>query len=269
MTMFNKKNMRWILFRFLILLLLSSESVKSQSEYAPIDISVIQRSHQISQCQLFVVPASGKQPESLLDIKWIPYGNQSKIHIPPKWINATIYLKFKLENPIDSSIKIYFLAGTYIRSTNIYQLFQHNKLVQLDDLSCQDGFQPIQINKRGVFEFIAKIKLTKRGNNLIYPTLISDQHLTEFKILRHHYEDCRSELGYITCGLLILIMFYNVKNYLDSNSKTFLYGFFYSISMFLLQFLTIFLEGKNGALHSFFYEYLEFAIRTITIIFYH
>ena len=266
--MFNKKNMRWCLPLFLTMLLLSSETAKSQHDAAPIDVSSIQKLWEIKQCQLFVDTSNNIQMGSLMDIKWIPYGDKAKIYPPNKWITKTIYLKFKIENPLDTPIKIYFIAGAFVKSTKIYQLSENHQIVQLEDLSHRDGLQPIQINQRGKFELIAKIKFSKRENNIINPRLISSQYLAEYKILKHHSDDWRIELGFITCGLLFLIMLYNGYSYLGDKNKTFLYGFLYSSSMLLLEFLVVFLKGKNGDLHSFFNEYFDFALRTISIIFY-
>ena len=125
-----------------------------------INISKIGQFEPVDKYQIFIDSTVSLPMESILNEKWNSNSayNLEK-NIPNSWTTSTIYLKYFLENNQDSSRKIYFLAGTYIKKIKIYKLLMNNKFIQLQDESRKDGYQPIHLIGREKAEFIVKINL--------------------------------------------------------------------------------------------------------------
>ena len=235
-----------------------------------IDIAAIDQSLATNKYELYI-DSSGNSPiEKILDNNWIAQSNFNPIiNIPNSWITSTIYLKFVLKNHEDSAKKIYFIAGTYIKNVEIYKLQTNQKLAQLENESQRDGYQPILLGGGEKATFITKINFIKRANNILNTTFIATNYLEKFKIFKQYEGGGSPIFAYITCGILLMMMFYTGTSYLGiNNNNTFLYGFLYSGAMLILLFLDERLKNSNGYLSSFYNEYLAFALQIIGIIFY-
>ena len=235
-----------------------------------INISKIGQFEPVDKYQIFIDSTVSLPMESILNEKWNSNSayNLEK-NIPNSWTTSTIYLKYFLENNQDSSRKIYFLAGTYIKKIKIYKLLMNNKFIQLQDESRKDGYQPIQLIGREKAEFIVKINFSKRPRNELTPTFINPDYLKKFKLLRHYNGSGYPVISYITSGILIMMMGYCVIKLLGStNKKTYLYVFLYCSSMFTMILLNALLKRQSGELSSFFSEYLQFALLVVGTIFY-
>ncbi len=235
-----------------------------------IDISKIDQFLLIGKYQLFIDSSVSLPMETILNEKWNSNSDFNlEKDIPDRWTTSTIYLKYFLDNNKDTSKKIFFLAGTYIKKIKIYKLLMNNKFIQLKDESRKNGYQPIQLNGREKAEFIVKINFSKKSKNKLTPTFINPDYLEKFKLLRHYNGSGYPVISYITCGVLIMIMGYCLSKMIgSSNKKTYLYFFLYSSTIFTTILLNTLFKRHGGEFSSFFNEYLQFALLVVGTIFY-
>jgi len=102
-----------------------------------LNIAKIDESQLIGKYQLLIdsTGSTGSLPmENILNQKWTTNTNFNlEKNIPNSWTTSTIYLRYFLENNQDTTKKIFFLAGTYIKKIKIYKLLMNNKFMQLKD----------------------------------------------------------------------------------------------------------------------------------------
>jgi hypothetical protein len=148
----------------LLSLLAAALSAQSYNDTNTINIATIDQFQSIGKYELYVDSIGDATPEKILENKLFLQNNFNPIvYIPNTWTTSTIYLKFTLENPLDSAKRIYFLSGTYIKRVLIFKLLDNNTLSQLRNESHSDGYQPIQLSGGEQAVFIAKINFSKRG----------------------------------------------------------------------------------------------------------
>ena len=255
---------------YLFLLLSSWVTAQSSEDSSSIDISLIKESKLIiNNCLIHVDSNGTANPGNIPDNAWQPLERYKNLkYIPNTWITKSIYLKFTLLNNNDTSKKVYFIAGTYIRSNELYTLSAKNSPVELANESRTDGYQPILLNPHERHAYIARFNFTKRNFNYIRPELINENHLPVYMNLTYFRKDAQLTVGYLLGGILLMMILFTFVNYIHTNKKEFLYNCFYSVCMFGLIFLNTYLERKNGILSSLFHEYLDFMLLAMGTVFY-
>ncbi|MCW3089627.1 MAG: putative signal transduction histidine kinase [Ferruginibacter sp.] len=235
-----------------------------------IDISTITESQLISdRCMIYVDSTGKTTPENITKQAWQPLTNFNlNKYIPNSWITKPIFLKFTLENRGDSLKKIYFITGTYVRRMDLFKLAPNGELLQLENESRRDGFQPIDLKGKGKQEFITSFNFTKRNLNYIIPQVVNDDYLIKFKKLRNIKNDSQLPIGFLLSGVLLMMIFFTAANYFQTGRKEFLYNCCYSFCMFSLVFLNTLLEKKSGLFSSLFHEYLDFVLLASGTVFY-
>jgi signal transduction histidine kinase len=237
---------------------------------SPVDISKINDSILITNyCNLYVDSLGTATPSSIPENAWRSFADYNyKNFIPNKWITSKIFLRFSLENTSDSVATVFFLPGNYIRSLTPYKL-QSNKLaIAIKNESRKDGFQPFELMPGQKETFVTAFHFTKRSHNYLTPQLIRDHYISQYQKFQYYRNDAQLPLGFMLSGILLMMIFFTCANYLHSGKKEFLYNCFYSVCMFLLVFLTTFLERKGGVFASLFREYFDFMLLACGTVFY-
>jgi len=252
------------------LFLRSGAFAQSFTDSNAIDISTFSTSFRIiNHTEVFTEGNSKTKPGDLINVSWQPLSRfTTKKYIPNDWITKAIFLKFTLQNGSDTARKVYFIAGTYIRSINIFKTLPNLQFIQLKDESRQDGYQSIVLKGKEKHVFIVKFNFTKRYFNMLEPLLIFDGYLTKHRQLSYYRNDAQPAAGYLLSGILLMMIFFTAANFVQSNKKEFLYNCCYSICMFGLIFLNTFLERRNGILSSLFHGYLDFVLLATGTVFY-
>ena len=205
------------------------------------------------------IPAGGWQP--------IKNYNLSR-YIPIGWITKTIYLRFTLANSSDSAKKIFFIAGTYVRSTQIFKVLRNEQVQPLKNESYGDGYQPVILSAKEKSDFVVKFNFSKRLYNNLQPQLIEEGYLNKFQVLKSYKNDGQPMVGLLLSGIVLMMIFFTGAHYLQSGKKEFLYNCCYSICMFLLVFFNTTLEKRGGVFSSLFHEYLDFVLLLTGTVFY-
>jgi signal transduction histidine kinase len=209
--------------------------------------------------------SAAKIPESA----WIPFSKYNhRNFIPYKWITQKIFLRFTLRNSGDSVAKVFFIPGTYIRNLEVYKLQQGEPPIHLKNMNRLDGFQPFTMNAGEQETYITFFKFTKRPYNYLAPQIIRDAYLLKYQKFQYYRYDTHLPVGFLLGGVLLMMIFFTGANYFHGGKKEFLYNCCYSICMFLLVFLTSFIERKSGAFANLFREYLDFVLLALGTVFY-
>ena len=165
-------------------------------------------------------------------------------------------------------IQLYFYPGRSFSSIVLYKILPAAGIFKLEDKSRKDGFQPIELSKKERASFIAELHFTKRKFNSFLPNIIQKDYLSRFQ--KSFYTSTYDDLvvGYVLSGLLIMMIFYNAANFHLSRKMEYFYNCCYAICMFLLIFLTTYVERRSGVFASIFMGYIAFALLVTGTIFY-
>jgi signal transduction histidine kinase len=208
-------------------------------------------------------------PDKILPGQWITYNSlKLKKFIPAGFISKTIYLKFTLRNNAEITDTVYFYPGNSFSNITVFKMQPAGGLEKLKDESKANGFQPLQMLPKQTATFIAELHFTKRKFNSLSPEIVPKKELDKY--LKNFHLASYNELivGYILCGLLLMMIFFNAANYNLGRKKEFLYNCLYAICMFLLIFLNTYIDRRSGVFASFFMGYMAFALLLTGTIFY-
>ncbi|MEO6550864.1 MAG: hypothetical protein ABIN94_22870, partial [Ferruginibacter sp.] len=119
---------------------------QSVEDTGSIDISTLKQSQDITdQCAVYLDINNTAQPANIAKKAWQPLSSTNiKKYIPDAWITKPVYLKYTLKNNGDSIKNIFFIAGSNMRSMNIYKLVVGALPEEIKNESRKDGFQPLQ-----------------------------------------------------------------------------------------------------------------------------
>ena len=232
-------------------------------------LPIIKDNSPIGNATFVFIDSNNLSAEKIPANQWVAYNSlKLKRFIPPEFINKTIFLKFTLNNSAEIADTVYFYPGNSFRSIAMYKILPTQQLQQLKDESKTDGFQPLKVLSKESATYIAMLHFTKRKFNSLSPEIIPKKYLDKYQ--KKYYTGNYNELifGYILCGLLVMMIFFNAANYSLGRKKEFLYNCLYAICMFWLIFFNTYIDRRSGVFASFFMGYLAFALLIIGTIFY-
>ena len=183
-------------------------------------------------------------------------------------INKTVFLKFTLNNNAEINDTVYFYPGSSFQSITFYKILPTTELERLKDGSKRDGFQPLELSSKERVTYIVELHFAKRKFNSLSPQIIQKKYLESFQKIFYSVSYNEFIVGYILCGLLLMMIFFNAANYTLGRKKEFLYYCLYAICMFWLIFFNTYIDRRSGVFASFFMGYLAFALLVIGTIFY-
>ncbi len=232
-------------------------------------LPIIKDNSPIGNATFVFIDSNNLSAEKITADQWVAYNSlKLKRFVPPEFINKTIFLKFTLNNSAEIADTVYFYPGNSFRSIAMYKILPTQQLQQLKDESKADGFQPLKVLSKESATYIARLHFTKRKFNSLSPQIIPKKFLDKYQ--KEYYTGSYNELifGYILCGLLVMMIFFNAANYSLGRKKEFLYNCLYAICMFWLIFFNTYIDRRSGVFASFFMGYLAFALLIIGTVFY-
>lgn len=220
-------------------------------------------------CMVFIDTNNVANPDNILSQPWIKYSSLKQKHfIPAGWVNKTVYFKFTLQNTNEIRDTIYFFPGNSFRSITCYKILPSDILQLIKDESKGDGFQPIALAAKEKTSFVIELNFTKRNFNTLYLVMIEKNQLESYQKIFYTLNYSEIIIGYVLCGLLLMMIFFNGANFSLGRKKEFLYNCLYAICMFLLIFFNTYAERRSGVFAGFFMGYFAFALLIIGTVFY-
>ena len=232
-------------------------------------LPIIKEYSPIGNATFVFIDSNNLSAEKIPPDQWIAYNSlKLKRIIPPEFIDKTIFLKFTLNNSAEIADTVYFYPGNSFQSIAMYKILPTQQLQELKDESKADGFQPLKVLSKESATYIAMLHFTRRKFNSLSPKIIPRKYLDKYQ--KEYYTGNYNELifGYILCGLLVMMIFFNAANYSLGRKKEFLYNCLYAICMFWLIFFNTYIDRRSGVFASFFMGYLSFSLLIIGTIFY-
>jgi len=206
---------------------------------------------------------------SALQQQWTPLSHLiSGKRLPKNWIAGRVFLLVALYNSVTAADTVYFYPGLTYKSIQTFQVAANNHPTLLPDLSRENGYQPLFLAGQEKKLFLIILEPSKTMHNSIAPQIIRNDFFEEYKKRTYYKEASQQAVGYLFSGLLLMMFFFSLANYLLSFKKEFLYNSAYASCMLLLVLLTTYFERQSGILRSFFTSYLAFILLAIGTIFY-
>ncbi len=257
---------------FLLSFLLSGTSFLTQAQTTAdslfTDITTINDSLLFENCFVFI-DSNNTKPVETLQKEWrLLSSSELKSILPKQWITKKIYLQVNLGNSGIADDTVYIQPGLMYTSIKTFQVSASDQLVELKDESRDNGYQPLRVNAGSRQSFIIALQPAKTIFNYLRPVIIRKAFITDYQKI-HYYKYARQQtVGYLFTGILLMMFFFSLVNYLLSLKKEFLFNACYTGCMFLLIFFTTFFERQSGVLASFFASYVAFILLAVGTIFY-
>jgi signal transduction histidine kinase len=179
-----------------------------------------------------------------------------------------MYLKFDLYNKSDTSDIIYFFPGISFSEIRLFKLTANNNLTQIKDLSFKDGYQPLEITPKDKLSFLVLLRFTRTPFNRLTPQIIKRAYLGKYQTNLYYSNMPLLMVGYLFSGIILMMSVFSMANFILSGKKEFLYNYLYASCIFLLIFLSTYIEKRSGVLVSIFIGYFAFSLLAIGTIFY-
>ena len=205
------------------------------------DITSINDSILFENCLVFIDSNNNTGPLETLQKNWKPLSGYHINNIIPKsWVTKKIFLQINLSNAGTADDTVYIHPGLMFSSIKTFQLFPNNQLQQLKDESRGDGYQPVIINAGSKQSFIMALQPAKTIFNYLRPIVIQKNYITEFQKINYYKYARQQTVGYLFSGILLMMFFFSLFNYLLSLKKEFLFNACYTGCIFLLIFFATF-----------------------------
>ena len=253
------------------MLLLVSLSGRSQDSLTGIDISKVVLPMSISSYSASAyIPGNSSLPEQWSTIHF-QNGIAHKGTVPAKYVTQKQVLRFRLYNPADSAISVWFFPGFYYSNVTIYRLRQDQpEKLPLITPPIKDnlGYCKITLAAKDSAVFFAELRMIRTYINTIRPRLIHEQRIASFMNDLSYQHNERNMFTYIFCGLLLMMILFSVANYLQGANKEFLYYSGYAFFLGGMLFTKALFDFRPNAVSNFFEEYLDFIMQSLGIMFY-
>lgn len=213
---------------------------------------------------------TGSLEKEISSLQFIPR-LYSENHTPDKFVTKKLLLKFRICNSSDSSSSVWFYPGIFFPEIRLYQI-NENRLsempVILPEGNNELSFRKITLKAHDSVTILAELLPLKTYTNSLHPKLIQYGYINSYLSLLSTNNRTESIFTYIFSGLLLMMIFFSLANYLQSPNNEFLfyagYAFFTGFMLFLKSALGI----KTSSFNFFLDGYLDFIMQGAGIIFY-
>ena len=206
--------------------------------------------------------------DNILQQQFVPltqFGYKKPIR--PNLVSKFAYLRLRIFNSKNIADTIYFLPGIFFDNIIVYKLTDAGK-PEFSANASTSGFCYFTLDANERKNFIVKLDFCRYDYNSLRPQLIRPGYLNIYRsVTRAKAEDIRI-VGFVTSGMLFIILFLALINYFFNGKKEFLYYLGYASAMFLLVFMLAFLNNSSGSFASFFNGYLDLFLLITGNVFY-
>jgi signal transduction histidine kinase len=213
----------------------------------------------------------------------LPYrkaNRHSDHYVSPDAINKKTILRFTVTNRSDTPASAFFCPGYLLDSIQLYRLAANpagtSPLTPLPSILPDDpdsiGYREITLAPHDTATFFAVLTFIKAATNTVDPTLTSSPLIHEAILISHRNKTNIDVITNLFAGIMLMMIFYAVSEYLQSTKPEFLYYIGYSICISLLLFFKSTLHQSTTAFNYFFESFLDnilFSVGYICYIYFH
>ncbi len=215
-----------------------------------------------SKTRIFIDSNNIALPENLLQQQFVPFANFNYGgHIKAKLVPAAVYLQIGVVNYRNTADSIFLFPGLLFDEIKVYKITPENRLDYVYEAS-KTGFARMRMQPHEKVVYLIKLEFSRQDRNFLMPVLISPTYVNSFKkLFRASREEARF-VGYLTSGMLFLILLLIAVNYFLTGKKEFLYYLGYASATFLLMLFSSHFYFGMGKLVSFFFGYFDLVLLT-------
>jgi len=193
--------------------------------------------------------------------------------LTPAQVKKDWWLQFRLQNPADTSIAVYFLPGYYFTDIRLYRYNDSTHSVEtlpvlLPRIADSIGYRKIIVPPHSTYTYYARLKPVKTSVVVIDARLIRDYALAFYSKTYRMPATNVNMYTYIIVGILSMMIFYSLAVFLLNGTLEFLYNACYAFFMGLLFFLNAYFYKATVPFNYFFQSYLDFMIQCLGTFFY-
>ena len=199
-------------------------------------------------------------PEQLPNLPFRRNTRKYMHFMAPEMINKKPILRFMLTNRSDDPQSVFFCPGWLVDTIQLYrQTGSHIEPVprEVPDDADSLGYRKITLAPHDSAIFFAALSYIKAVSNSINPTLTRDTLIREAIIIQHKNKTSIDVITDLFAGVMLMMIFYAVSEYIQSKKPEFLYYVGYSICISLLLFLKSTLHQVTTAFNFFFESFLD------------
>lgn len=223
-----------------------------------IDISTVKSYSLISGKALYFVDRKNNITlNQLPQQEFLPLLTITKEKYVPSWmVSKNTYIKIAIKNSKQIPDTVFCLPGNLFDKITIYKLNSEGDLDFYED-AAESGFARLDLQANEKATFIFSLNFCRREYNILNTQLITPGHLDVYKrIYRSRVENTKIS-GYITSGMLFIIILFVAANYFLYRKKEFLYYLGYAGFSLVLMLTMAVLNYITGGISSIFYGYFD------------
>jgi signal transduction histidine kinase len=222
---------------------------------------------------------SSNKDISIAQLPFLPFskGVRKYAHfISAELVNGKTVLRFTLTNSGEQPAHVFFCPGFLIDSIQLYrltgQLPGHTGVEALPRVLPDDpdslGYRKITIGPHDTVTFFAVLSFIKAATNSLNPTLTRDTLIREGIVLNHQGKTNIDIITNLFAGIMLMMIFYAISEYLQTGKPDFLYYIGYSVCISVLLFLKSTLHQVTTSFNFLFESFLDNIIFSVGYIFY-
>lgn len=191
--------------------------------------------------------------------------------VPDRDVTKKAIVRFRIRNSSDSTVSVWFFPGFCYWSVNLYQL--HGKQLSAipsipPDIRDNLGFRKISLPPHDSATFYAELHFVRTYVNTMNPRLV---HFNRIKTFMTELRASRTDsniLTYVFCGLLLMMIFFSIANFLQGGNMEFLYYAGYAFFLGGMLFTKSMYDFHPNPTSYFFEGYFDFIMQCIGYVFY-
>lgn len=193
----------------------------------------------------------------------LPYRQNTRkfLHfVAPELVNKKLFLRFRLANRSDSPQNVFFCPGWLADTIQMYRLVGSRVEVlarEVPDDADSLGYRKITLAARDSAIFFAAVSYIKAPTNSVNPSLTRDTLIREGIVLTHKNKTSIDAITDLFAGVMLMMIFYAISEYMQSKKPEFLYYVGYSVCISVLLFLKATLNHVTTAFDFFFESFLD------------
>jgi signal transduction histidine kinase len=199
-------------------------------------------------------------------------GTGKYVHfMPPNLINRKTVLRFTLVNSSDQAQSVFFCPGFLIDTIQLFRLVE-SRPVRLPDSLPDDpdslGYRKITLAAHDTGTYYAVLSFIKASSNSLNPSVTRDTLIKDGIIVQHKNKTSMDIITNLFAGIMLMMIFYAVSEYLQSGKVEFLYYIGYSVCISVLLFLKATLHQVTTSFNFYFESFLDNIIFSVGYICY-
>lgn len=188
--------------------------------------------------------------------------NQTPLQVYPEWHGKWIYVRFNLLNTDTSGRTIFFFPGVSYLQTTVWRKMQGTWRTDPWSTS-EEGFYPLQLSPGETAEFVIEMRSAKTVMSSFVWHLIDASYQRNYKILFEQRTANNHLIGYLYCGVLLLMFLYSSVSFQTTKRKEFLFNAIYVACMFAIVFFNNFFDKKAWDISALFFGHFGLALLVI------